>query len=332
MGERPAHGFTPSVLTQRDPGWAREFEAIVQAYEAAGGKPDALTTPRVASAIVSGNRVLAVNLVEGVHIEAEELANGVHVRIAVDPGTVVSHPVHLCFGMLPSQGLQEINAVYEIGADAEVGFIAHCTFPNALDLQHVMDASIRIGRGATMRYSESHYHGPSGGIEVRPTTRAQIDKDGRLEMEFNLTHGRVGRLEIDTQIDVNEGGVAELVAKAYGSGDDHIQVHESLRLNGRGARGLTKTRAAVRDLAVSEVYTTTEGNAPDALGHMDCTEIVRNGASARNVPVVVVRDDSARVTHEAAIGTVDRNELETLMARGLGEDEAVDIIIRGMLR
>ena len=65
---------------------------------------------------------------------------------------------------------------------------------------------------------------------------------------------------------------------------------------------------------------------------MDCTEVIRGGATARNVPVVVVRDDRAHVTHEAAIGTVNHKELETLMARGLDEKEAVDIIIRGMLQ
>jgi len=105
-----------------------------------------------------------------------------------------------------------------------------------------------------------------------------------------------------------------------------------LHLDGDGARGLTKTRVAVRDAAHSEVFTTAEGNAPGARGHMDCTEIVRGQAEARNVPIVIVRDDSARVTHEAAIGSVSKKELETLMARGLDEDEAVDTIIRGMLR
>jgi Fe-S cluster assembly scaffold protein SufB len=122
-----------------------------------------------------------------------------------------------------------------------------------------------------------------------------------------------------------------LTAKAYGSAEDEINVNEVVRLNGEGARGLTKTRAAVRDRAISKVYTTAEGNAPGAVGHMDCTEIVRGKAVARNVPVVVVRDDRARVTHEAAIGSVSKKELETLMARGLDEDDAVDIIIRGML-
>jgi Fe-S cluster assembly scaffold protein SufB len=320
-----------SVLQQRDPAWAREFEAILQAYEQAGGKPDVLQVPKIASAVISGNRVLAAHSIAGVSIEAEELEHGVRAFVTVAPGTKVDYPVHLCFGVIPKEGLQEIISEFEIGEGAEVGFLAHCTFPNAVDVRHVMDAKIHVGKHATMRYSEGHYHGDVGGIEVLPTTRAQIDEDGRLETEFSLVHGRVGRLVIDFEVDVAAHGVVELVAKANGFADDEIAVNEVVRLNGEGARGLTKTRAAVRDRAISEVRTTAEGNAPGAVGHMDCTEIVRGEAVARNVPTVVVRDDRARVTHEAAIGSVNQKELETLMARGLGEDAAVDIIIRGML-
>jgi len=322
----------PSILKRRDPAWAREFEAILKAYEQAGGRPDVLQTPRVASAIVSGNQVLAVNLVEGVNIEAEEMEHGIRAYITVAPDTKVEYPVHLCFGMIPSEGLQEILPEFEIGEGAEVGFMAHCTFPNALDLRHVMDAQIHVGPNATMRYSEAHYHGPHGGIEVLPTSRAQVDEGGRLEINFSLIHGRVGRLVIQFEADVARQGVVELLTKAYGSAEDSILVNEVVRLNGEGARGLAKTRIAVCDQATSEVYTTAEGNAPGAMGHMDCTEIVRGAAVARNVPTVVVRDDRARVTHEAAIGSVNSKELETLMARGLDEEEAVDIIIRGMLR
>ena len=322
----------PSVLQQRNPAWAREFEAILKAYEQAGGRSDILKTPKVASAVISGNKVLAVNLVDGVDIQTEELENGARAQITVAPGTKVDYPVHLCFGMTDENGLQEILPVFEIGEGAEIGFLAHCTFPNAVDLKHVMDARIHIGPNATMRYSESHYHGPAGGIEVLPTTHAQIDEGGRLESEFNLVHGRVGRLDIQFEVDVAAGGVVELSAKAFGSEDDDIKVNEVVRLNGKGARGLTKTRVAVRDRAVSEIYTTAEGNAPGAVGHMDCTEVVRGNAVARNVPIVVVRNDQARVTHEAAIGSVGKKELETLMSRGMDEDEAVDIIIRGMLR
>jgi Fe-S cluster assembly scaffold protein SufB len=331
MTRHPPSRVRSSVLQQRDPAWAREFEAILKAYEQAGGRPDILRTPRVASAVVSGNQVLAVNQVEGVSIEAEELEHGVRARISIAPGTKVDYPVHLCFGMVPAEGLQEIISEFEIGEGAEVGFLAHCTFPNAVNLKHVMDARIHVGPGATMRYSEAHYHGSLGGIEVLPTTYAQVDEGGLLESEFSLVHGRVGRLEIQFEVDVAAQGAVELVTGAYGSADDEIRVNEVLRLDGEGARGLTRTRVAVRDRASSEIYTTAEGNAPGAVGHMDCTEIVRGEAVARNVPAVVVRDDRARVTHEAAIGSVSKRELETLMARGLEEEEAVDIIIRGML-
>ena len=49
-------------------------------------------------------------------------------------------------------------------------------------------------------------------------------------------------------------------------------------------------------------------------------------------PRLLVIDDRAKLTHEAAIGSVDRKQVETLMARGLTEEEAVDVVVRGILR
>jgi len=320
------HGQTPVK-----PSWAREYEAMLAAYQQAGGDPDALRAPKTATLVISANRVLATSEVPGVHFEAEELPHGVKARIVVDPNVKLKKPVHLCFGMLPAEGVQEINTDYEIGAGAQVEFLAHCTFPNALKLKHIMDSHIHVGAGASMAYTESHFHGPHGGIEVIPTAKVVVDEGGRFTTAFNLLHGRVGLLEIDYDITVGTDGAAELLTKAYGQADDQVKVNEMIRLNGARARGLTKSRVALRDRAVSEVLTTTEGNAPYVRGHMDCTEIVRDQAVARNMPLVVVRDDRARVTHEAAIGSVNHKELETLMARGLDEDTAVDVIIRGML-
>lgn len=331
MSSRHPGPGTPLLMAQRGPVWAREFESILRAYEQAGGKIAALQSERIASAVISANRVLAVNQISGVHIEAEETPTGIRARITVDPDTRVEYPVHLCFGMIPAEGIQEIVSEFEIGDRAEVGFRAHCTFPNAVDLRHLMDARIHVGPQATMRYAEAHYHGPHGGIQVLPSSHVVVEEEGRFENEFSLVHGRVGQMHIQVEVDVAAGGVTELVARAFGSANDIIRVEEVIRLNGRDARGLAKTRVAVRDQALSEVYTTAEGNAPGARGHMDCTEVVVGQAVARNVPVVVVRDDQARVTHEAAIGSVNSKELETLMARGLSEEEAVDIIIRGML-
>lgn len=314
------------------PSWTREFEAILDAYRQAGGDPNALQLPDVATLVVSANQVLVAHAIEGITFDAQELPHGVQARIVVAPHAHLARTVHLCFGMIPAEGLQEIIAEYEIGAGAQVEFLAHCSFPNATRLEHRMDARMHIGADATMKYNEAHFHGPHGGVEVRPRARVIVDEGGQFITTFSLTHGRAGTLEFDYTVDVATRGIAELTTKAYGIERDTITVCELIRLNGEAARSLAKTRVAVRDEASSQVLTTTEASAPGARGHMDCTEIVRGRATARNMPVVLVRDDRAQVTHEAAIGTVNRKELETLMARGLDEDAAVDVIIRGMLR
>jgi uncharacterized protein len=314
------------------PSWAGEMESMLDAYRQAGGDPEALKLPEVATLVVSGNQVLASHSIPGVHLEAEPLEQGVHARISVDAGTQVEHPVHLCFGVLPADGIQQIEAEYEIGEGAQVQFLAHCSFPNAVQVEHRMNAAIHIGRNASLTYTEEHYHGQTGGIDVRPVSKVIIEEGGQFTGNFVLTRGRIGSLEMDYVVDAGKDAVAELVTKAYGSGDDHVKVMEYIRLNGENSRGLAKSRIAVKEQATSEVNTTTEGNAPGARGHMDCTEIVRDQATAANNPVVRVTNSKAQVTHEAAIGTVNRKEMETLMARGLDEADAVDLIIRAMIR
>ena len=316
----------------RQPGWASELSDMMEAYSQAGGDPNNFELPDVATLVVSANKVLTSHEVPGIHFHAKPIKNGVKARISVEPGMRIDKTVHLCFGVLPEEGVQEILADYDIGAGAQVSFLAHCSFPNAVKVQHLMNGRIHVGQGASLTYTEEHYHGPTGGIEVRPHVAVQVDQGGRFITTFSLTRGRVGVLDLDYTLELGAQAVAEMTTKAYGTGEDQITVQETVRLNGANARGLTKTRVAVRDAARSQVFTTMEGNAPGARGHMDCTEIVRGGAEARNTPLVVVRDDEAQVTHEAAIGTVNRKELESLLARGLDEEAAVDRIIRGMIR
>ncbi len=323
-----------SASRVRKPSFSRsdEFRAIVLSYERAGGEGKNLLSPRFASMVVSGNEVLSTHELPGVAMKAERLADGVAAHVTVAPGTEVELPVHLCFGVLPERGTQRIISRFEIGEGASVEFLAHCTFPNSVDVLHLMEAEVVVGRGARMRYSETHFHGDQSGARVVPHGRIVVEEGGVYLSEFSLTEGRIGELDFDYTVDVAERGRAELMVRAYGYGSDRLRTVETIRLNGAGARGLAKSRIAVREDAVSEVIATTEGNAPECRGHVDCVEIVRDRAVASAAPNVRVTCASAYVTHEAAIGTVNKKELETLMARGLDEDAAVDVIVGAMLK
>ncbi|MCI4446245.1 MAG: SufBD protein, partial [Candidatus Aminicenantes bacterium] len=145
-------------------------------------------TPHV---VINANKVLSSQVVEGLIIEPEELPDGVRAKLLVKKGYKIKQPVHLCFGMLPERGIQHIVLNVEIEDEAEVSFMAHCTFPNAVDIQHLMEATIKVGRNARYSYFERHYHSDEGMIRVVPLAKIELADGARFSTEFELLKGRV---------------------------------------------------------------------------------------------------------------------------------------------
>ena len=219
----------------------------------------------------------------------------------------------------------------QIEKDAKVALQAHCTFPYAVDVQHIMDAKILIGEGAEYAYFERHVHGDLGGVKVYPRAAVTLERGAKFKTEFELLKGRVGEIYVDYETTCKENSVMEMTSRINGSGDDIIQIKETGHLIGEGARGVLTSRIAVRDNAKAEVYNSMRATAPFTRGHVDCNEIIQGHGTAKAIPIVEVNHPQAHVTHEAAIGSVDNKQLETLLARGLTEDDAVELIIVGLL-
>jgi len=309
-----------------------ELDALMKAFGESGGDSGILADKEIAHFVVSGHKILSMQSVEGLEVKAKETLTGIIASIRVREGIKVKNPIHLCFGILHKKGNQKIKMDVKLEKNASANFIAHCIFPKAEKIRHIMDAVVDIGEDAEMRYSETHYHGLYGGIEVIPKAVVKIAKNGRYFTDFTLITGRVGKLGIDYSVEVGENAVTELTAKVFGHADDDIKIKEEVLLQGENARGLIKTRVAIEDEAKAEITGITEGNAAGARGHVDCMEIVKDKATAKAIPIVNVRNPLAKVTHEAAIGSVDKKQLETLMAHGLTPEEAVDVIVKGILR
>ena len=313
--------------------YAEEFETIVETFEKSGGQKNLLKSDKVASMVVAGNKVIFKNIVKGISVDANEVDDGVKIHLKIDDNVQMEYPIHLCFGVTHKTGRQLIQSTYDIGDNVNVEFLAHCSFPKAEDVQHIMDADINIGENSNMKYNEVHFHGPDGGIEVIPKARINVGKNSTYNSEFRLVEGRVGTFDMDYTVNVGERGVTELNAKLFGKGDDKIRIKETIHLLGEYSKGIAKSRIVNTDHASSEILGEVVGHAAHSRGHIDCTEIVSGDfASASAVPMVKVVHPQAKVTHEAAIGSVDKLQLETLMARGLTEDEAIDTIVKGLLR
>lgn len=309
-----------------------ELKPMIHAMQLAGVNPAPLLVANTAHLVAYGQKVVSVQEIPGLAMQAKLVGDEIQVSLTVKESVSITQPVHLCLGLFEPGGEQKIRLQLLLESAASASLMAHCLFTRPKSASHQMQAEIVLADGAHLRYTESHFHGPSGGMEVRPRACIHLGTGARIFSDFSLITGRVGLLDIDYDVEVGENAIAEFTSKIHGRGRDWIRIRERLVLAGNNARGLIKSRIAVADDAVAEVIGITEGNAAGARGHVDCLEIVRDRGQVSANPLVKVTHSQAKVTHEAAIGSVDHQQLETLMARGLDPNVAVDLIVSGILQ
>ncbi|MBD3217803.1 MAG: SufBD protein [candidate division Zixibacteria bacterium] len=308
-----------------------DLTTINDLYEKINSDPHELDDPNVAHLVIDHNKVLGQHLVPGLHMEVDELEDGIKAVMRLDDNTVLEKQVHLCFGMYPEKGVQRIVMDVTIGKNARISLLSHCVFPYAIDVQHIMHGQIRIGENSEYSYFERHVHSPKGGVKVYPNAKIEIGKGATFKTEFELIRGRVGLIDIDYEATCHAESILEMNTRISGKADDVIKVKEIGHLVGEHAKGVLTSKIAVRESARAEVYNELTASAAYARGHVDCSEIVQDNGIVSAIPIVKVEHPKAHITHEAAIGSVDNKQLETLMSRGLSEDDAVELIISGLL-
>lgn len=285
----------------------------------------------VARLVINNNKVLSGNNISGLIVTPKETKEGVDISIKLKKGTNVKKPVHMCFGVLDDRFTQKIKLKVEIEDDAHISVFGHCIFPKAVKVKHFMDGKINIGKNSSFNYFERHLHSDTGGVEVYPKAVVNVGRNSRYKTEFELLKGRVGLIDIDYETFGEENSKADMIARISAYGDDIIKVKEHSILNGDNSAAVLRSRVAVRDDAKAEVFNRIIAKGAYSRGHVDCTEILHGKGSVKAYPEVEVLHPKARVTHEAKLGGIDNKQLETLMARGLSEQEAEEIIIEGLL-
>ncbi|MBN1150573.1 SufD family Fe-S cluster assembly protein [candidate division WOR-3 bacterium] len=306
-------------------------DRAIQLFSETGQDIEDLTNPNVAHLIINNDKVVSKNDVEGLSVKTYGIENGVHIVLNLYPGIIIERPVHLCFGMLLENGIQNIQMETVIGEGSSINVLSHCVFPNAVDIQHIMNNRIKLEKKAVFRYYERHVHSENSGMRIVPKSYIDLAEGARFASEFVLLKGRAGTVDVEYEAKCGANSVVEMLTRISGRGDDKISIKETGLLEGQNSRGVLKTKIALRDNSRADVFNKLIAQAAMARGHVDCKEIVMDQAIANAVPIVEVRHPKAHVTHEASIGSVDNKQLETLMSRGMTEESAEELIIGGLL-
>jgi len=194
-----------------------DYEMMLDLYDQVGQDASVFSSSDVAHLVIHQNEVKGAALVPGLQVEAEETDHGVNVRLVVEEGARIRNQVHMCFGVLPEEGLQQIGLDVELRDGSEVSVLAHCVFPNAVDVTHRMDAEIRVGEGARYSYFERHVHGEQGGVPVVPRARVRVGAGASFQTEFELIQGRMERIELGLE---KPSRLRDVVRRAEHHADD----------------------------------------------------------------------------------------------------------------
>jgi len=310
----------------------REFETIIKTAEKLGTDASNFMDKRIASIIISGNRVIGLNNVQGLKIVPTTLEDGVQVDMEIEENTQIPFPIHVCTGYLEKRGYQRVIFNIRVRRNAKVKFTAHCVFPQAEEFTHDAISNVVIEDGAMMEYNDEHYHSDQGTIILKTTTNTVVENNGVYKNAFHLTKTRVGKLDVKMYLTLKENAVGELLSKVKASKNDEVDINEILYLNGEKAKGLAKTIVVGLDESRVTVLNEAYGNAPYSRAHISCEEVTKGEkVIVSTTPILKITNDLAELTHEASIGRVGEKQLETLMSKGLSEEEATDLIIKGLL-
>lgn len=307
----------------------KEYEALVEIYEKEG-LDTSLFGDRIAAIIISGEKIVGLNNVEGVEIVGEEIENGVKASIKIKDNVELPFPIHLCTGFLKNEGYQRVVFDIAVGKASKVKFLSHCIFPYAKNFTHDAYAKIKIDEGAQVVYEDEHVHGE--GVRMISKTEVEVGRKGRYTGKFSLTKHRARELKLEMEVKLDDYAVAELVSKVKAVKDDSVEIKEIAYLNGNHSRANLKTTVIAFDNARANVINEAYGLGDYAKGHVECHEIVKGNADVQTVPLLRVKNDKAELTHEASIGRINEAQLMQLMAKGLSEEEAAELIIKGLLR
>ena len=283
------------------------------------------------SLIIEGSKVIKEIPHPGILIEKQSKDGKLFVNITVMDNVKVEKDIHLCLSKI-GEGSQEIFIDILAGKGSKVKFISHCAFKGR-NIKHITRTNFKTRESAFLEVEEIHYHDKDLDILIDTKTQGIVGDHSTYKSLFKIDKNNAGKVQVVYEVDVLDYGSIDVETKIAGRDGDDIFVKDIIYLKGRYSKALSKSRIVALGKMKAEFYGETYGLGDYSRGHIDCSEIIRDkDVVLKAIPVVVVNNPTAKVTHEAAIGSLDKKQIQTLMLKGYDEDEAVEIIVRGLLR
>jgi Fe-S cluster assembly scaffold protein SufB len=256
-----------------------------------------------------------------------EDADGYFVRVAA--GKKAAMPVQTCLMLGSKKVTQTVHNIIVVEEEASLDIITGCTSKKGVEEGlHLGITEMYVKKGATLNFTMIHNWAEQ--IGVRPRTVVNVEEGGTYISNYIILKP-VRSVQAYPTVRLNgKGAVTRLNTIAIAHPGSELDLGSRAIFNAPDTRAELVSRTITvggRIIARGEMIANEKG----AKGHLECKGLVIGKGSQLAIPVLEANIDDVELTHEAAVGKIAKDQVEYLMARGLTEEEAVGMIVRGFL-
>ena len=250
--------------------------------------------------------------------------------VYVPKGVNVDIPLQSYFRLNAPGAGQFEHTLIIIEDGAYCHFIEGCSAPkyNVINL-HAGAVELFVGEGATLRYSTIEYW--SRNMYNLNTKRAIVEKDGKIEWVSGSFGSKISML-YPASILVGENASSEFTGISFaGEGQNldtgaqvvHAAPHTTSTVN-------TKSISKSGGFAIYRGLVEIKENAVGAKNSTSCESLMLDNKSRSDtIPTIKIENNDIDIGHEAKIGRISDSVIFYLMSRGISEQEAKEMVVRG---
>jgi Fe-S cluster assembly protein SufB len=252
--------------------------------------------------------------------------------VYIPKGVELDTPLQAYFRVNQEQMGQFERTLIIADEGSKAHYIEGCTAPvYSTESFHSGVIEIIVGRGAHFRYTTIQNW--SNNMYNLVTQRALVHEHGTMEwLDGNL--GSKLTMKYPSCYLVGEGADGSILSIAYAGNGQHQDtggkvIHAAPNTTSRIiSKSISKGTGRATYRGLCKVH---EG-AVNARSNVECDALLINETSRTDTyPYIEIEEKNANVGHEATVSKVGDEQLFYLMSRGMSEEEAMALIVRGFI-
>ena len=252
--------------------------------------------------------------------------------IYVPKGVKVKMPLQSYFRLNAPEAGQFEHTLIIVDEGADLHFIEGCSAPkyqkNAL---HAGAVELFVRKGARLRYSTIENW--SRNMYNLNTKRALVEEDGVIEWVSGSFGSRVSML-YPMSILKGDRSRCEFTGVTFAEAGQYLDTGCKIIHQGKNTSSTVHSKSISKNGGTA-FYRGLLKVLPEATGTRSTVEceslMLDNESTSDTIPIIDINNDSVDIGHEAKIGRISDEAIFYLMSRGISEDEAKAMIVRGFV-